>query len=382
MGVDFSVLRHYAQMLGAVASLSGLFSESPVPYLDYRATENIYCHVFDAENLSRSDSSADAVKGTKGIGIKTFLNGNGRTLQKVAEFNRDSSLFRQRTEPSEIVHVVSALRNERLRATKRIYSLNELVYHCVVREAGLIKVFEAPMDEIHVASIRQVKAERGNTVSFRDRYNEYSFNLSKSTLYKRFYTQNVLLELPVSIAKNPFEIALRLTEMQNPNVDLHREPSREYQTIYLPLFSDRGSRHVPERSGLNQWNAKGRPRDFDEVYIPIPRWIHERFPNFFPGRDQSFELRLPDRTVLSVKVCQDGGKALMSNPNKALGLWLLRKVLDLSQGEVLTYQRLEELGLDSVIIWCENPGKYAIEFASMGSYDKFFEENHGYPFGI
>lgn len=371
---NVSTIDYYAEMLGAVASLSGLFSESPVPYLDYRATENIYCHVFGAENLSRSDSSADAVKGTRGIGIKTFLNGNGRTLQKIAEFNRDASLFRQKTEPKEIVNVVSLLRNERLKATKRIYGLDELIYHCVVREEGLIKIFECPMDEVDVDSIRGITANRGNTIYFRDKYNEYSFNLSKSTLYKRFYTRNVLLELPVTIIKDPFELALSLSALQKSKDALVRKVGRQYPTIYLPLFSDRGTRHVPERSGLNQWNAKGRPRDLDEVYIPIPSWIHTSFPGFFPARDVDFELRLPDRNVLKVKVCQDGGKALMSNPNKALGLWLLRQVLDLNPGELLTYQRLEEIGVDSVVVWKEEEGKYGIEFAEIGSYDKFMEE--------
>jgi hypothetical protein len=43
---------------------------------------------------------------------------------------------------------------------------------------------------------------------------------------------------------------------------------------------------VFERSGLNQWNARGRKRNESEVYIPIPKLIHDKFPNFFPGRQQ------------------------------------------------------------------------------------------------
>ena len=38
---------------------------------------------------------------------------------------------------------------------------------------------------------------------------------------------------------------------------------------------------VFEKSGLNQWNAGGRPRHSDEVYIPIPSEIHKNFQGFF-----------------------------------------------------------------------------------------------------
>ena len=61
-----------------------------------------------------------------------------------------------------------------------------------------------------------------------------------------------------------------------------------------------------------------------------------------------------------MKICQDNGKALMSNPNKALGKWILRDVLSLKEGEVLTYQKLKELGIDSILI---TKGKnYSINF--------------------
>lgn len=53
---------------------------------------------------------------------------------------------------------------------------------------------------------------------------------------------------------------------------------------------------------------------------------------------------------MSAKICQDGGKALMSNPNKELGKWLLRDVLHLKEGELLTMEKLNRFGFDSVII--------------------------------
>ncbi|MCK5536626.1 MAG: hypothetical protein KAI79_07350, partial [Bacteroidales bacterium] len=73
----------YQQFLCIVGSLSNLFSDSNVPYLYYRIAEKIFCRAFGAEDLSRSDVSADAKKDNLGIGLKTFLAGNNKTLQKV-----------------------------------------------------------------------------------------------------------------------------------------------------------------------------------------------------------------------------------------------------------------------------------------------------------
>lgn len=362
----------YKEMLGAVGALSRLFSESSVPYLGYRAVENIFCRAFNAENLSRSDCSVDASKGSIGVGIKTFLNGNGRTLQKIAEFNKDTYLYKGKT-PKEIVNVISSLRNERIRATKRIHGLDYMIYHCVVREEGKIMVFECPMNEVDINKIKNINAGTRNIITFEDGKSEYSFNLSKSTLYKRFFTENVLLNINVQIIKNPYDIVRKL--IKNYSVELNFVPiKKEKEYIFLPLFSDKGGRHVPKKSGLNQWNAKGRPRNPNEAYIRIPAWIHKKFPEFFPPRDQVFDLILPNGEVLSAKVCQDGGKALMSNPNSALGKWLLRTVMELKEGELLTYSRLEELGLDSVVIYKENKGIYTINFTEIGSYDEFYKE--------
>ncbi|MBU5270131.1 restriction endonuclease PLD domain-containing protein [Clostridium cochlearium] len=366
------VMKKYQNTLKLMGSLSNLFSESSSPYLGYRAVENIFCKVFNAENLSRSDCSADASKDKIGIGIKTFLNGNGKTLQKIAEFNSDLELYRDKN-PKEIIKTVSRLRNERLEATKRIHGLEQLIYHCVVRDVERIMVFECPMDKIDVDKIKNIKIKE-HVLSFEDNKNEYSFNMSKSTLYKRFITKNIILDFKVNIIEDPY-IYLENILLENCSEKLIFAPIKQHPHIYLPLFSDKGVRNVPERSGLNQWNARGRARDYNEVYIPIPSLIHKKFPGFFPPRDISFNLKLPNGKNMSAKVCQDGSKALMSNPNKELGEWILREVMRLKEGELLTYNKLQELGLDSVVIYKLDDNNFTIDFTAIGSYDEFVDQN-------
>jgi hypothetical protein len=368
----------YKQMLRSTGSLSNLFSESDSPYLVSRNVENAFCEAFGAENLGRSDCSADASLNRIGIGIKTFLHGNGQTLQKVAEFNKDSDLYRGKS-PKELIDTVASLRNERIEFTKRTYGIDSMIYHCITRKPGKILIYESPMDLVEISSITNMRVSNNrNTITFEDGLNEYNFNVTKSTLYKRFITDIPLEEIDVEILENPYLELAKLfgfepAPIQVPPVS---NPFENLDHVILPLFSDRGSkRHVPEKSGLNQWNALGRPRNPNEIYIPIPKWIHNVFPTFFPTRDKPFQLHLPDKSLLSSKVCQDNSKALMSNPNSALGEWLLRQVMDLGEKELLTYEMLERLNIDSVIVYKHSEQHYSIDFCEMGSYDEFENEN-------
>ena len=126
-------------------------------------------------------------------------------------------------------------------------------------------------------------------------------------------------------------------------------------------------------SGLNQWNAKGRKRDVDEAYIPVPALVHKIKPSFFPKQDTTFNLKLPDGTDMKAKICQQGGKALMSDPSKALGAWILRKILQLKEREILTYRKLEEIGIDSVRIDKIDKDNFEINFSTTGSYEEWHE---------
>lgn len=367
-----SEIEYYKKLLKVLGSLSNLFSDSKTPYLNYRISENLFCKSFNAKNLSRSDVSADASKGEIGIGLKTFIEGNGNTFQKVAEFNRDRKLY-EGADTKEIVFIVSQLRNKRIEATKRIHKLDQIIYHCVTRKPNKMGFYEVNMDLVQEDSINSIVGDR-NTIKFTDGLNDYSFNLSKSTLYKRFTTPRDIQEIDIQILSDPFDTLENLLQ-GNINTDdlIFESIKNDEEHVFLPLYSDK-SKKVEERSGLNQWNAQGRLRDPNEIYIPIPLWIHREYPDFFPARDEPFDLILPDGTTMSAKVCQSNGKALMSNPNKALGKWLLRDVLNLKEKELLTNETLNEIGLDSVVIYKIGKSKYEINFTKTGTFESFKKE--------
>ena len=356
--------KNYERFLRIVGSLSNLFSDSAVPYLYYRVAEKIFCRAFNAEDLSRSDVSADAKKGNLGIGLKTFIAGNYRTFQKIAEFNNSSHLYRD-LDPKDMVGKIAELRNSRLEFTTNAHGFDSSIYHCILREKGKLLIFEEPMNPIDIPNIKISNNGKGSIV-FNDGKNDYSFLLSKSTLTKRFVTKPLSFDFSVEILENPFD---ELEKLFSAGGLLFETEKRIKQSIFLPLYGR--NKTVFEKSGLNQWNAGGRSRDSNEVYIPIPAEIHRIYPDFFPDRETSFNLKLPNGSNMKSKVCQAGGKALMSYSNKELGKWILRDALGLKDGELLTYKKLQAIGVDSVRIDKISHLQFEINFASLGKYENF-----------
>ena len=85
--------------------------------------------------------------------------------------------------------------------------------------------------------------------------------------------------------------------------------TEEKDFVILPLYSydknkNENKKYVPEKSGLNQWNAGGRVRKYGEVYIPIPAEIRKLKIGFFPERDKIFNLEIPSGIKLKAKICQ------------------------------------------------------------------------------
>jgi hypothetical protein len=356
--------QEYEEFLKIAGCLSNLFSDSKTPYLYYRIAEKVFCRAFGAEDLSRSDVSADAKKDDVGIGLKTFLAGNNKSFQKVAEFNGDRSRYAHLT-PEQMIKTVAKLRNARIQFTENNHGLTKSLYHCVVREKGKFRIFEEPMDKVDIDGIKIIKKD-DKSIIFNDGKNDYSFLISKSTLTKRFVTNTASYEFDVDILKDPLFELHKLIYKENLLLGVD---SKIKETIYLPLYGK--NKIVYEKSGLNQWNAGGRARHPNEVYIPIPAEIHKNHPNFFPNRDTPFSLILPNGNTMKSKVCQDNSKALMSFSNRELGKWILRDVLDLKENELLTYDRLQILGIDSVRIDKIDALEFEINFAKIGSYEDF-----------
>lgn len=151
--------------------------------------------------------------------------------------------------------------------------------------------------------------------------------------------------------------------------------------LCLRLYSEskKNGKFINEHSGLNQWNANGRKRNCNEIYIPFPSVDKTKRIGFFPSRDTLFTLLLTDGNTIFAKLCQDGGKAIMSNPNTLLGEWLLREILNINIGDIVTYDLLLEKGIDCVVFTKIKDGQYKIEPGAVGLYDEFYleEEKNG-----
>ncbi len=367
--IDSDSQGDYIKLLSAVAKLSGLFSESATPFINYRVAENVFCRSFGAINLSRSDTAYDASYHAVGVGLKTFTCPRASSTEKVAEFNSLAHELSQ-FKGDELAYQLAQCRNDRIALANRLYNIENALYHIVARRDNELLLFETDYQPIDINNIKQVKGNK-SSLQFNDGVNEYRFNYSKSTLYRKFYIPQNAYSLPIDIIENPYDLLLDIfAENQFKLSD--DKLIRGVNYVILPLYGiHKKQKFVFEKSGLNQWNAGGRKRDMGEVYIPIPIEIHKQFPSFFPQRDELFHLGIPTGEVFSAKVCQQGSKALMTNPNKALSDWLLRKVLQLQEGELATYEKLNQLGFDSVIIYKDDNEYYRIDKAKLNSYEDF-----------
>jgi hypothetical protein len=369
------LVNNYFENLKVMAALTLLSSSNAtVPFIGYREVENIFCESFNAHNVSRDDISVDAHINNTGIGLKTFLASSPN--QKIAEFNKLAKEYRN-LDKDNLVRYIAKERNNRLSTTSSKLELNNLIYHCVTRLNNKLVIFEEPMELINLDALSEIKIS-DTTVFFTDNKHYYSFHRSKSTLFKRFNTPTKAYEVEVSILKDPLRMIREFMQRYNYETpgQLNTSELSSSDYILLPLYAPRShkdNRYVAPKSGLNQWAAQGRPRDINEVYIPIPLWIHKEFPDFFPGKEP-FALKLPTGETISAKVCQEGGKALMSNPNSILGRWLLRDVLKVAEGDIITYQTLAEKGIDSIKIE-KTAESYKIDFMRIGAYERF-EINH------
>ena len=415
-------LERYEEYLKLVSSLSGLFSDSDRPLINYRTAEKLFCLLSGASDVGRSDCSFDAsiTQGSVGIGVKTFTapNAKHRTMQKVAEFSRDQHLtVTGGLWGHDLARKVAELRNTRVStdAKERGLVISRSYYHCVVRLPSGVIVHEEPYELVSAATLKPLTPRgkpakawptaRTKTTHFTDGKNRYTFHAGKNTLFKEFdlskgFTSKVI---PVVIIEDVFTKLMTLLGSErsgflasNKNIDLRAllatmDETRSEDFVVLPLFSSRskqGAREVAPRSGINQWNARGRARTFGESYIPVPSDVRVMLPDFFPPKDQKFVLKLPNGKTVKAKICQADGKALMAAPNKDLLEWLF-DVIDgdisvaekrLQDARPYTYADLVAIGKDSVRIRKLDGENhiYSVEFDELGAYDAFLDGDYSH----
>lgn len=378
--------KKYKNMLRIIGGLSRLFSTSEAPFLYYRAHETVFVKYFDVHDNARSDDSADAYDSTTGIGIglKTWV---GQDNQKVAEFGRLRPQYENLT-GMDLIRTIAGYRNTRIRTTMNAHGLREMLYHIVKRFPNSMCIYEAAFDEIDIENI-VLDEDRGsvNSTYFTDGKHTYHFSRSKNTLYMIFDDMELLDQFDVEIYEDPFDVLCEMTAQGIAPIVPVIAPQENQLCLRLYSTRKNGTKFVAERSGLNQWNGARKnystdengkrvidsvtPRNPNELYIPYPAEDRRRG-EFFPPRDVSFELMLPNGRWISAKVCQEDGKAIMSNPNSLLGEWLLRTVFELKEGTQVTYEMLREFNVDSVVFTRMEDGRYTVDFGKLGTYERFY----------
>lgn len=393
----------YIQFLKIFGALSGLFKDNQEgtnarkPYLYYRNHEQLFARVFDVEDLTRKDSAFDALgiwdNDRIGIGLKTWIHTKDYTYQKVAEFNKLAPVviapLIENGTPEEVIKKVSELRNERIMLDKRLYKTDRDVYHFVTRDDDVMNIIETPYDLIDIDSLELIKSD-GKTYTFKDRLHNYKFYKSKSVLLEEFNASQceIITQIPIEQFDDPFEL-IRMIELPNRN----KEIICKEEEIYLPLYQDKKEgRIVSNCSGINIRHSKSKskgsntPRPEYEIEVRVSKWIHHVFPNFFGinalseddiKNDQlnDFDLILPDGRILRGRIKQQNGKSLQTNPQGALGEWILSDVLGLKNREVVTWELLDKLGIDSIKIIKQDDKQFRITVAETGAYEKFKIDN-------
>jgi hypothetical protein len=409
---DIKDLKRYGQYLKAVGALSGLFSDNPRPLINYRTAEKLFNLQSGAEDVGRQDSSFDSRipksdQSSIGIGVKTFTakSENDSSTEKVAEFSNPGFVkVLSKMKGKKLAQTVSELRNSRVTsdALQLGVDLSKSYYHCVVRIPGAVVLHEEPYVLIKTEKLFPTDS-RGKKISnwpthldghlyFGDGVNLYTFHRGKNVLHKRFDLSKNYTSPPVKIEilVDAFGKILKAfggtftTSLAGEVGALMPYPDlgSPAESVVLPLYSP-GSMVVQRSSGINNWNAGGRARKFGEAYIPIPSIVHKIRPGFFPTRDSKFVMALPNGDRISAKVCQQGSKALMSDPNTSLCFWLYelidgqRKVAEkrFKGKNPYTYQDLLRIGKDAVRISKSSISgvDFDLELVALGSFEAFVE---------
>ena len=430
----------YKKFLQVYGSLSNLFRQKhgePIPYLDSKFQETIYARVFSSENVDIGNTPHDilSVFGSEriGIGLKTWMNSTP-SYQKVMQLKRyKDDIMAQEHNPYDMVYVISSIKNERMKSDYNRLGLDENsnIYHYITRDAGSLVIQECTYPLIELDKITNVN-RTDSSITWTDGVKNYKFTFGDSQIWQYFgdsRDSTILDKITVEIMEDPFTFLVKAYESLGPSSSemgrkilskafmssgndtiafpLDKDASDNIVECFLPLYSFR-SKEVEQKSGLNAWNAAPKnplnptPRPLNEVYIPIPREFHNKYPDFFVKNIFEFEkmqseyngvkkfkpeirftLVLPNGREIPALVTQDQHKGLQSgslyeiDPNtgklfgqSALGQWLLVDVLGLDERILVTREWLAKKGIDSVRLW-HKKGDYRRIYIDVAPYNSF-----------
>ena len=275
---------------------------------------------------------------------------------------------------------------------KRLYKTDRDVYHFITRDDDVMNIIETPYDLIDIDSLELISD--GKTYTFKDKLRNYKFYTSKSVLLEEFDASagEIIEQIPIEQFDDPFEL-IRMINLPKENYEVACEEKEDYEVvneeIILPLYQDKKEGPVvSDCSGINIRHSKPKnkgsntPRPEYEIEVRVSTWIHHIFPKFFGinafDNDEihnkelnDFDLVLPDGRVLRGRIKQENGKSLQTNPQGALGEWILKDVLGLENREVVTMDYLKTLGIDSLRITKLDDKHFKITVAETGAYEKF-----------
>ncbi len=413
----------YIKFLQVYGALSNLFRQKQgdmIPYLDSKFQETVFAKIFNSQNADIGNTPHDVVsvfgKDRIGIGLKTWMNSKP-SFQKVMQLkryqNEINKVFKNKDVES-LAYKISEIKNDRLKSDYKRLGLSEdnNIYHYVTRDEGRFVINECAYPLIDLNNLKKFNLTP-TAFSWSDGLKDYKYTFGDSQIHQKFDSSKkdtlLLHQFDIQIIEDPFSFLL---EAYFKFIDKAKVATTNIIEAYLPLYSFE-TKEVEEKSGLNAWNGapkvKGsdKPRPLNEVYIPIPKDFHNKFPDFFTGNilnvieereifkndkdkrpEVRFHIQLPNGKRIPGLITGDNMKNFQSGSNiefdengkrygqSALGQWLLVDVLGLKERKLVTRKWLQMKGTDSVRLW-RNKNDYTtiyIDFAPIGAFEAFMKD--------
>ena len=414
--------KDYIQFLQVYGALTNLFRQKQgdlIPYLDSKFQETVFAKIFNGQNVDIGNTPHDVLSifGNEriGIGLKTWMNSTP-SFQKVMQLKRYQEEIKESSKLGldSLAFKISNIKNEKMISDYERLGLseNKNIYHYVTRDQGRFIVNECAYPLIDTDNLKNFNSTP-TAFSWSDGKKDYKFTFGDSQIWQKFDSSKkdafVLHQFDVKIIEDPFDFLLKAYLKL---IGTAKEVEVDIVEAYLPLYSFE-KKEVGEKSGLNAWNGASKkkgsdePRPLNEIYIPIPKVFHKKYPDFFTRdmltiiRDRKifkndkanrpevrFHFKLPNGKRIPALITGDNMKNLQSGSKSerdengkiygqsALGQWLLVDVLGLRDYQKVTRDWLIKKGTDSVRVW-RNKDDYStiyIDFAPVGSFEAFMKD--------